>query len=253
MTTVQKPSSTLSKDMKTYYFPLICCNCGTWFPSLGDIKFHFNVCKVSHRYFQCGHCALLFDNWNYFVAHINSKDMISAQPATNHFSWPNIQKWQNPSENQHSDILHVAMQHSGIHTKSSLPIIDLSLNLPLVSMPSATENACISVSHASVCTQTSPQLHALFLSDQPSEQRFLVTQTNALHSTHMHVQALLQLNLFIAQLLVNRQVANRPFTEWEYQVLQTTVSQSIWPNSFLSCTTLLELHNAILAWLYEQL
>ena len=91
MDIVQKPSSTLSKDMKTYCFPLICCNCGTWFPSLGDIKFHFNVCKVSHRYFQCGHCALLFDNWHYFVAHINSKDMISAQPATNHFSWRNVQ------------------------------------------------------------------------------------------------------------------------------------------------------------------
>jgi len=61
---------------------------------------------------------------------------------------------------------------------------------------------------------------------------------------------LLQLNLFIAQLLINRQVINRPFSEWECQVLQTTVSQQLWPHSFLSCENLSELHNAILAWLH---
>jgi len=252
MDTVQKPSSTLSKDMKTYFFPLICCNCGTWLPSLGDIKFHFNVCKVSHRYFQCGHCALLFNNWHYFVAHINNKNMISAKPATNHFSWQNIQKWQNPLQNQHSDILHVAMQHSGLHSANPQPTVDLSLNLPLEGMSLATSDNAYT-SHASVCTQTSPASHVSSLNDQSSDETSLVSKTNATYSTHTHVQALLQLNLFIAQLLINRQVTNRPFSDWEYQVLQTTVSQKIWPNSFLSCTTLLELHNAILAWLYEQL
>ena len=98
--------------------------------------------------------------------------------------------------------------------------------------------------------QTSPQLHALSLNDQHSNETPSVSQTNALSSTHTHVQALLQLNLFIAQLLINRQATNRPFSEWEYQVLQTTVSQQFWPDSFLSCETLSELHNAILAWLH---
>jgi len=255
MDIIQKPSSTLSKDMKTYFFLFICCNCGTWFPSLGDIKFHFNNCKVLHRYIQCGHYALLFDNWHYFVAHVNTKDMISAQPATEHFSWKNMQKWQNPLCNHNSDILHVAMQHSGLHTRNLQPAVDLSLNLPLATMPLACTNTAVqsSTTHASIFTQTSPQSHTPFLADQHFDQSSLVTQTSAIHSAQIHVQALLQLNLFVAQLLINRQVANRPFTDWEHQVVQTTVSQNIWPNSFLSYSTLHELHNAILAWLYEQL
>jgi len=243
MDIVQKPSSTLSKDMKTYFFPLICCNCGTWFPNLGDIKFHFNVCKVSHRYLQCGHCALLFNNWHYFVAHVNTKDMISAKPATDHFSWKNMQKCQNPLQNHHSDILHVAMQHSGLHSTNPQPTVDLSFNLLLDSMPLA------STSNASI--QTLPQQqHVLSLNDHHSNDTSLVIQTNATNNTHAHVQALLQLNLFMAQLLINRQTTSRPFSEWEYQVLQTSISQKIWPGSFLSCENLYELHNAILAWLH---
>jgi len=242
MDIIQKPSSTLSNDKKTYYFPLICCNCGTWFPSLGDIKFHFNVCKVSHRYLQCGHCALLFTSWHNFVAHINLKDMITAQPVTDHFSWQNIQKWQNPLQNQHSDILHVAMQHSGLPSTNLQPNVDLSFNLPVDSMSLATTN--------NAYVQTSPQLHALFLIEQHSLETPLVSQTNVPSSTQTHVQALLHLNLFMAQLLINRQAINRPFSDWEYQVLQTTVSQKLWPNTFLSCQTLFELHTAILAWLH---
>ena len=177
--------------------------------------------------------------------------MISAKPVTNHFSWQNIQKWQNPLQNQHSDILHVAMQHSGLHSANPQPTVDLSLNLPLDGMPLATSDNA-RTSYAFACTQTSPASHVSSLNDQYSDETFLVSKTNATYCTHTHVQALLQLNLFIAQLLINRQVTNRPFSDWEFQVLQTTVSQKIWPNSFLSCTTLLELHNAILAWLYEQ-
>ena len=178
--------------------------------------------------------------------------MISAQPATDHFSWKNIQKWQNPLQNQHSDILHVAMQHSGLPSTNPQPTVDLSLNLPLNSMtPATSDKSCLS--HASACTQTSPASYASLLNDQSSDETSLVSKTNATYSIHTHVQALLQLNLFIAQLLINRQVTSRPFSDWEHQVLQTTVSQKIWPHSFLSCTTLLELHNAILAWLYEQL
>jgi len=168
--------------------------------------------------------------------------MVSAKPATNNFSWQNIKKWQNPLKNQHSDILHVAMQHSGLHSTYPQPTVDLSLNLPMDSMLVATTN------NASV--QTSPQSHALSLNDHHSHETSLVSETNILSSTHTHVQALLQLNLFIAQLLINRQVINRPFSEWECQVLQITVSQQLWPHSFLSCKNLSELHNAILAWLH---
>jgi len=245
MDIVQKPSSTLSKDMKTYFFPLICCNCGTWFPSLGDIKFHFNVCKASHRYFQCGHCAQLFTNWHYFVVHINTKDMISAQPVTNHFSWQNIKKWQNPLENQHSDILHVAMQHSGLHSTYPQSTVDLSLDLSM-------DNMFVANNH-NASVQTSPQPHALSLYDPHSHETPLVSQINAFSSTYTHVQALLQLNLFIAQLLINKQAINRPFSEWECQVLQTTVSQQLWPDTFLSCQNLSQLHTAILAWLHTLL
>jgi len=229
MTTVQKPSSTLSKDMKTYFFPLICCNCGTWFPSLGDIKFHFNVCSVLHRYFQCGHCALLFTNWHSFVAHINTKDMVSAKPVTDHFSWQKMKKWQNPLKNQHSDILHVAMQHSGLHSTNPQPTVDLSLNLSLDSMLVTTTN--------NVSVQTSP----------------LVSESNILSSTYTHVQALLQLNIFLAQLISCRQVASRLLSDSEKDILKLTISQNIWPHSFLSCTTMQELHTAIVAWLYQQI
>ena len=173
--------------------------------------------------------------------------MISAQPATDHFSWQNMQKWQNPLQNHNSDILHVAMQHSGLHTTSLQPTVDLSLNLPLASMSSSSsDNACLPVSHAFACTQILPQTHVSSLNDQYSDETHLVPQTSVVHNTHTHVQALLQLNLFVAQLLIKRQVANRPFSDWEHQVVQTTVSQNIWPSSFLSYSTLLELHNAII-------
>jgi len=178
--------------------------------------------------------------------------MISAQPATDHFSWQNIQKWQNPLQNQHSDILHIAMQHSGLHSINPQSTVDLSLNLPSHGMiPATTDKNGLFHTHA--CTQTSPVSHESSLNDHHSDVTPLVFKTNATNSIYTHVQALLQLNLFIAQLLVNRQVTSRPFSDWEHQVLQTAVSQKIWPNSFLSCATLLELHNAILAWLYEQL
>jgi len=176
------------------------------------------------------------------VAHINTKDMVSAKPATDHFSWQKMNKWQNPLKNQHSDILHVAMQHSGLHSTFPQSTVDLSLNLPMDSMLVATTNT------ASV--QTSPLPNALPLNNYHSHKTSLVSVTNISSSTHTHVQALLQLNLFIAQLLINRHAINRPFSEWERQVLQTTVSQQLWPNTFLSCHNLSELHTAILAWLH---
>jgi len=104
------------KTSQSFLFPLICCNCGTWFPSLGDIKFHFGNCKVLHRYMQCCHCALIFDNWHNFIAHVNAKGMTLAKPLSEHFLWTNISKWQNPLSSQNSDILHVALQHANLHT-----------------------------------------------------------------------------------------------------------------------------------------
>jgi len=65
---------------------------------------------------QCCHCALIFDNWHNFIAHVNAKGMTLAKPLSEHFLWTNISKWQNPLSSQNSDILHVALQHANLHT-----------------------------------------------------------------------------------------------------------------------------------------
>jgi len=80
-------------------------------------------------------------------------------------------------------------------------------------------------------------------------------QTNAtnLQSLKEHVNALLQLNLLLAQPLLYRMEPDRFLTAHEQFVLQTSVSQSLWPNTFLYCSKVSELLNAILVWLYEQL
>jgi len=80
-------------------------------------------------------------------------------------------------------------------------------------------------------------------------------QTHAanLQSLQEHVNALLQLNLLLAQLLLYRMQPDRFLTAHEQFVLQNSVVQSLWPNTFLTCSTVSELLSAILAWLYEQL
>jgi len=80
-------------------------------------------------------------------------------------------------------------------------------------------------------------------------------QANAtyLQSLKEHVNALLQLNLLLAQLLLYRMLPDRFLSAHEQFVLQTSVAQNVWPNTFLSCSTVCELLNAILVWLYEQL
>jgi len=137
------------------------------------------------------------------------------------------------------------MQHSGLHSTNPQPTVDLSLNLPMNSMHlTSTINAS---------TQTSPHPQALFLHDQHFSERPPISQVDVIFSTYTHVQALLQLNIFLAQLISSRQVANRLISDSEKDILQMSISQNIWPHSFLSCTTMQELHNAIVVWLYQQI
>jgi len=79
-------------------------------------------------------------------------------------------------------------------------------------------------------------------------------QVNATHlqSLKEHVNALLQLNLLLAQLLLYRILPDRFLSANEQFLLQTSVAQSLWPNTFLHCSKVSELLNAILVWLYEQ-
>jgi len=267
-----KPTSWLTKDKKTYFFPLICCTCSTWFPSVGDMKFHFGNCKTLHRTLQCGHCACIFTDWHSFIMHVNVKGMSLAQPYSDAFSWKNIAHWQNPQTNQNSDILSVAMQQANLTilpTQTLMPSDPISLNtqdnkLPILSAPPPFANTATvvqdpldtqsNVGHASIFTQTTPAHNLFSNSDLEISIPISLWQSYAtnLQSLQEHVNALLQLNLLLAQLLLYRMQPDRFLTANEQFVLQHSVAQSIWPQTFLQCSTVSELLNAILVWLYEQ-
>ena len=110
-------------------------------------------------------------------------------------------------------------------------------------------------SYASIFTQTTPTHHLPFANDMEAHIPISLWQANATHlqSLKEHVNALLQLNLLLAQLLFYRMQPDRFLSAHEQFVLQTSVAQSLWPTTFLHCSTVCELLNAILAWLYEQL
>ena len=266
-----KPTSWLTKDKKTYFFPLICCSCNSWFPSVGDMKFHFGNCKTLHRNLQCGHCACIFNDWHSFIMHVNVKGMSLAQPYSDAFSWNNIAHWQNPQTNQNSDILNVAMQHANLTilptqtSEVSDPILPLIQDdkIPILSKPPFEHTAIVAqnttdtqsnVCHASIFTQTTPAHNSLSNSDLEISIPISLWQSYAanLQSLQEHVNALLQLNLLLAQLLLYRMQPDRFLTANEQFVLQNSVAQSLWPNTFLQCSTVSELLNAILVWLYEQ-
>jgi len=267
-----KPTSWLTKDKKTYFFPLICCTCSTWFPSVGDMKFHFGNCKTLHRNLQCGHCACLFTDWHSFIMHVNVKGMSLAQPYSDAFCWKNIAHWQNPQTNQNSDILSVAMQHADVttlHSQNFEPTDSISLSVqdsktPISSKLSSftdtttevqnTTATQSNVAHASIFTQTTPAHNSLSNSDLEISIPISLWQSYAanLQSLQEHVNALLQLNLLLAQLLLYRMQPDRFLTAHEQFVLQHSVAQSIWPQTFLQCSKVSELLNAILVWLYEQ-
>jgi len=272
MSANSKPTSWLTKDKKTYFFPLICCTCSTWFPSVGDMKFHFGNCKTLHRNLQCGHCACIFTDWHSFIMHVNVKGMSLAQPYSDAFSWKNIAHWQNPQTNQNSDILSVAMQHADVTTlpshkfepSDSILLLTQDSETPILlqpssSMPTTTEvhnttDTQSSVGHASIFTQTTPAHNLFSNSDLEISIPISLWQSYAanLQSLQEHVNALLQLNLLLAQLLLYRMQPDRFLTAHEQFVLQHSVAQSIWPQTFLQCSTVSELLNAILVWLYEQ-
>ena len=104
-------------------------------------------------------------------------------------------------------------------------------------------------------TQTTPTHNLPSINDMDVFIPISLWQTHATHlqSLKEHVNALLQLNLLLAQLLLYRMLPDRFLSAHEQFVLHTSVAQSVWPNTFLTCSTVCELLNAILAWLYEQL
>jgi len=116
-------------------------------------------------------------------------------------------------------------------------------------------NINVQVCHASTFTQTTPISHLPFTNDSEVNIPISLWQSNAnnLQSIKIHVNALLQLNLLLAQLLLTRIEVDRFLTAYEQFVVQTSVSQLLWPNTFLYCSRVSELLNAILVWLYEQL
>jgi len=204
--------------------------------------------------------------------HVNAKGMSLAKPHSEAFFWKNIANWQNSQLNNNSDFLNVAMQHANLTilpTQSvqvydptfpstqdiKLPILSASepnITTVVVSQPLDTQSV---VSHASIFTQTTP-VHDLPLANgMDAYIPISLWQANAAHiqSLKEHVNALLQLNLLLAQLLLYRMLPDRFLSDHEQFVLQTSVAQSLWPNTFLTCSTVCELLNAILAWLYEQL
>ena len=236
------------------------------------MKFHFGNCKTLHRNLQCGHCACIFTDWHTFIMHVNVKGMSLAQPYSDAFSWKNIAHWQNSQINQNSDILSVAMQQANltILPTQTLMISDkISLNtqdnkLPILSAPPSSANTATVVQdpldiqsnacHASIFTQTTPINYLSSNSDLEISIPISLWQTHAanLQSLQEHVNALLQLNLLLAQLLLYRMQPDRFLTAHEQFVLQHSVAQSIWPQTFLQCSKVSELLNAILVWLYEQ-
>ena len=190
-----------------------------------------------------------------------------AQPFSDTFCWQNISYWQNPQTNHHSDILNVAMQHANLPTlqaetpavstpfaiTTSVPLeMDISSSPPV---PSSSTADIFIAACASSCTQTTPMHYLSPTSDLQSKFPTALWQLSAnnLQSLKEHVNALLQLNLLLAQLLLSRITPDRPLTANEQLMLQASVSQKLWPHTFLYCSTISELCNALLAWLYEQL
>jgi len=236
------------------------------------MKFHFGTCKTLHRNLQCSHCACIFTDWHTFIMHVNAKGMSLAKPHSEAFFWKNIANWQNPQLNNNSDFLNVAMQHANISILPTQTLVvsdptfstmqDIRLSILSASQPATATAAAPQlldtqsfVSYASIFTQTTPTHHLPLANDREANIPTSLWQANATHlqSLKEHVNALLQLNLLLAQLLLYRMQPDRFLSAHEQFVLQTSVAQSLWPNTFLYCSKVSELLNAILAWLYEQL
>jgi len=198
--------------------------------------------------------------------HVNAKGMSLAQPFSDTFRWQNISYWQNPQTNHHSDILNVAMQHANLPTlQAETPVVSTPfvitspapVKMEFSSCPSVTPSITADIpitAYASSCTQTTPMHHLSPTNDLESKFPSALWQltANNLHSLKEHVNALLQLNLLLVQLLLSRVNPDRPLTAHEQLMLQAAVMQKLWPDTFLYCSTVSELLNTILAWLYEQ-
>jgi len=203
--------------------------------------------------------------------HVNAKGMSLAKPHSEAFFWKNIANWQNPQVNNNSDFLNVAMQHANLTILPTQTLVvsnptfptTQDITLPILSAPQSVIAAAAAphlldtqstVSYASIFTQTTPIHHSPIANDREANIPISLWQANATHlqSLKEHVNALLQLNLLLAQLLLYRMQPDRFLSAHEQFVLQTSVAQSLWPSTFLHCSKVSELLNAILVWLYEQ-
>jgi len=192
------------------------------------MKFHFGNCKTLHRNLQCGHCACIFTDWHTFIMHANAKGMSLAKPHSEAFFWKNNANWQNSQLNDNSDFLNVAMQHANIFIMptQTLVVSDPTfptmqdVTLPILSAPQpATATAAApyildtqsTASYASIFTQTTPTHYLPLANDREANIPISLWQANATHlqSLKEHVNALLQLNLLLAQLLLYRMQPDR--------------------------------------------
>jgi len=84
-----KPKSRLTRDTRTFYFPLICAECGEWHVSIGDMRMHllYCTCKSVQHNLVCGHCMAVFNNWINFYHHVRVRGMSRVKPYSTQYSW----------------------------------------------------------------------------------------------------------------------------------------------------------------------
>jgi len=127
-----RPPSRLTGDKVTFPFPLICANCGIWFSSLGDVRFHLLTCPSAHVRLECGHCAHVWSDWTGFFKHLHQSGMARQTPHSAKYYWARTE----PAEGVISmdtsethmpevrivadpqDLVHAAMNSAGLPTLS---------------------------------------------------------------------------------------------------------------------------------------
>jgi len=122
------PKSQLTGDKHTFYFPIVCQNCDSWFPSIGDCRKHFEQCISLQCHLLCGHCGQQWTDWPALVQHLNVKGMSHKQPCSAQYSWQHTGRLQNflppiscASRIYTADVLQSAMHAVGLPTVCSRP------------------------------------------------------------------------------------------------------------------------------------
>jgi len=234
--TTYRPKFSFTRDKQTYLFPLICCECGNWFSSIGDMHFHFRTCNVSTHTLLCGHCGMTWTHWPHFADHINKKGMISELPCSDIFSWSN------KLDHSNTDMLATAMQAIGLPStlpNSNLPEIRF-LYLPSLTTTDTTptfSNPISIISSFSSQPCISPHLEI------PISLWQTVANLFSYYLTHFHI--LQHITSFLACLLANHQKDNRHLTDREQHILHLFISNQFWPNNFAQIANLRDLLFAI--------